>query len=125
MAINPFKPQNNHRLLCYKLPKDTTNPQDLIRTKQVLCPFYAGINSEIENNPETLGSKLQVNYDTFEIETYDFVEEIVEGDLIYITNFKKAFNVDSKSVFIPRKVVQYARYSQMPKATRFRLRGKL
>lgn len=125
MGINLHKPKNNHRLKCFKVAKKETNPQDLSFKKSLTCPFYAGLTSNIENNNEEIGSKLKVQYDTFTIETYDFVEEINEGDKIYISNFNEAFIVDTKEYYIFRKGLQFSNYRQMPKATRFTLRGKL
>lgn len=125
MGINPRKPANNHRLLCYKMPKEMKDKENLIRKEDLVCPFYAGIVGELEPNEEALGGKLQVQYKTFIIETFDFVDEIDNGDLIYITNFQKSFNVDSKSIYIQRANMQFTRYKQMPKYVRFTIRGKL
>ena len=68
---------------------------------------------------------MQTKFDTFTIETYDFVSEINVGDKIYISNFRKSFIVDDKSIIILRKGLIYAKYDRVPKATRFMLRGNL
>ena len=124
MGINIHKSANNHRLFCYKIPKEELKPQNLVYTKEYQCPFYAGLISSIRNNPEILGSKLQTQYDTFTIETYDNVDEISEGDRIYITNFDKPFIVQTKETVLLRKGLTFASVANMPKAVRFELRGK-
>lgn len=125
MGISVNKPSNNHRLFCYKLPKNETNPQNLVHTKERKCPFYAGLASEILTSSETIGSKMKIEYQTFTIETYDNVNEINEGDLIFITNFNQSFNVEKKNVIILRKGLTFSKLKDMPKAVRFDLRGKL
>ena len=125
MGINVNKVANNHRLFCYRIPKNEEISEELTHSAKHDCPFYAGLVSEIENNPEVIGNSLQTKFDTFTIETYDFVSEINVGDKIYISNFRKSFIVDDKSVIILRKGLIYAKYDRVPKATRFMLRGNL
>lgn len=125
MGVNPNKSSNNHRLLCYKMPKDQRNVENLIRKDTLTCPFYGQIIGEVEPNEDALGGKLQVQYKTFILETFDFVDEIDNGDLIYITNFDKAFNVDNKAIHIQRDNMQFIKYKSMPKYVRFTIRGKI
>ena len=125
MGINLNKRANNHRLFCYKIPKNESKSENLDHTKEKVCPFYAGLASDITSNPETIGTKMQISYDTFSLETYDFVDEIKEGDLIYITNFEKSFVVQSKTVVILRKGLAFSRLGNMTKATRLEVRGRL
>ena len=127
VGINPYKRYNsNHRFLCEAYQKSSaTKIENLKRDKKLLGRFYGGIISTIDSEEETLGNSFKRENDTFFLETGDNVDELREGDYIFVRNMNTFFIITEKKTEVDSRSAEFSTYNRMNKLTTFRLRGLL
>lgn len=127
MSINPNKKKNNHRLVCrgYKYV-ETKGQENLTYDQKESCYFLGAITSDIGQPTETIGNRLKTEYIEFDIETYDEVSNITQGDIIKIETFGDiAFLIVEKRFILDTRNSEFLPFQAQTKITRFSVRGKL
>ena len=126
VGININKKQTSNLLKCsaYKKVENATM-QNLLHETNKLGIFFGKIVSSIKSEEGSLGSAFLKQQDTLVLETADSVEEILQGDLIYIDSLDTAFIVADKEYVFYNNNGMYLKYNKMNKITRFNLRGNI
>lgn len=126
VGINTNKPHNTHRLICVAYKKDKNVPNtDIVKSGKKLGMFYGGIISAITSESDAIGGNMRREQTTFYIETYDQVEELKEGDFIFVENMEKLFIIDLKETDVIARRNGIIKFGFMNKRTTFKVRGLL
>lgn len=125
MGYNIYKRANDERLQCVGKKKINTKTQEnLEHNESVVCCFLASIMGEIANEMSNIDSRYKTQNETFYLKTHDNVDELKEGDFIYIKNFDRDFLIVEKYTNINVRNTKYMKLDKMNKTTRFYVRGK-
>ena len=125
VGININKKQTSNLLKCsaYKKLPNYKGNEDLLYSTSKLGIFFANVVSTIKSEESNLGSSFKHQNNYLTIQTADSVEEIQNGDIIYIECMNTYFIVEDKEYVFYNSNGRYMQFKGMNKITRFNLKG--